>query len=70
VTESTVQDASRSEWHALYQGRNAAMSTQTHARRASPKKKTIALICGVRPLEKAISIPGKPCLAAKRFPTR
>jgi len=70
VTESTVQDASCSEWHALYKGRNAALSTQTHSRRASPKRKTIALICGVRPLGKAIGIPGKPCLAAKRFLTR
>jgi len=47
VTESTLQDASCSEWPAVYKGRNAAMSTQTHSRRASPKKKTVALICGV-----------------------
>jgi len=44
-----MQGATRREWHALYKGRNAAMSNQTHSRRASAIEKTIALICGRSP---------------------
>lgn len=66
VSEPTVQGATRSEWPALYKGRNAAMSAQARSRRAS----RTAFICGVMSLDKDAAIACEPCLAAKRCPAR
>ena len=67
VTESTVQGAIRSEWHALYKDCNAALSTQTRSRRASPNKPTIALVRGARPLGTGAPFPARPALPQSTF---
>jgi len=55
-----------SQWQALDQDCNAVMQPQGCSRRASRK----ALIRCVMALGHGVAMTCKPCLAAKRFPTR